>query len=211
MSRDAERSSLGMRYAPTIVLLTLGLLAGCGDRPTPARDEPVRVLITPAASRDGLPQLPQSVGSKRDEEQLRRAEAAYSERIDGVVRALIPQLRGVGARDVASRRFQAGLMHIRAVVPRDTVPSLEARPDIARVIQLVTRIGRVERRGLGWILTTDGGRKYELRGPLVAAARDRDLDGVRIEVEGEEWWGAVAPPPVARVPTFIVFDWRRRD
>jgi hypothetical protein len=199
-----------MPYARTIVLLLLGLLAGCADdEPGPAHDEPVHVLISPAASRDGLPQPPPIVRSKRDEYELRRAEAAYSERIDVVVRMLIPELRRLGARNVAARRFHAGLMHIHAVVPRDTVPSLEARPDIARVARLVTRVGRVERRDLALILTTDRGGRYELRGLLGVAARG--LDGSRIEVEGEDWRGAVAPPPVPGIPTFIVVDWRRLD
>ena len=199
-----------MRYASTIVFLTLGLLAGCAQHGrTPARNQWVHVLIAPAASRDGLPQPPRVVVSRRDEEQLRRAEAAYAERIDRVARALLPHLRRAGATTVEARRFHAGLMQIRAVVMRDTIPSLEARRDIARVIPLARRTGRVERRDLALILTTDAGRKYELRGRLGVAARD--LDGGRIEVEGEEWRGAVAPPPVAPIPTFIVFDWRRLD
>jgi hypothetical protein len=199
-----------MPYARTIAFLLLGLLLGCADdEQGPAHDEPVHVLITPAASREGLPQPPPIVRSKRDEHELRRAEAAYSERVDVVVHALVPELRRLGARNVTARRFHAGLMHIRAVVPRDTVPSLEARPDIARVARLVTRVGRVERRDLAFILTTDRGRRYELRGLLGPGARD--LDGARIEVEGEEWRGAVAPPPVTGIPTFIVVDWRRLD
>lgn len=199
-----------MRCAPTIAFLTLVTLAGCAhERPGAARDKPVPVLITPFASRAGLPQPPPVVGSRRDEEELRRAEAAYSERIDAIVGALIPELRRLGARDVAARPFHAGLTQIRTVVPRDAIPSLEARPDVARVVQLVRRTGRVQRRDLALILTTDSGRKYELRGRLDAAARN--LDGTRIAVEGEEWLGAVAPPPVAGVPTLIVLDWRRRD
>jgi hypothetical protein len=210
MSCDAERSDLGMRYAPTIVFLTLGLLAGCArDGPNPAPDESVQVLITPAASRDGLPQPPRVVGGKRDEQRLRRAEAAYSRRIDAVVRTLLPELRRLGASKVAARRFHAGLMHVRATVPRDTIPSLEARSDIARVARLTTHIGRVERRDLAYILTTDRGRRFELRGLLGEAASD--LDDARVEVEGEEWRGAVAPPPVPGIPTLIVVNWRKLD
>lgn len=211
MPRDAGRIGSGMRYPAVTVFLMLGLLAGCArDGPPPSHAERVPVMITPAASRDGLPEPPRVVASKRDEQQLRRAEAAYSERIDAVVRALIPQLRRVGARDVAPRRLQGGLTHIRAVIPPKAIPSLEARPDVARVARLVHRVGHVERRDLALILTTDGGQRYELRGALGPAARG--LEGKpRIEVEGEEWRGAVAPPPVPGIPTFIVFDWRRLD
>jgi hypothetical protein len=197
----------GVRYyQPAMSVLALGLLVGCaGESPAPVSDESIPVLITPAASREGLPQPPRIVASKRDEQQLRRAEAAYSRRIDAVVRTLLPELRRAGARSVAAVRLH-GVTQIRAAVPRDVIPSLEARPDVARVVSLVRRVGRVARRDLALILTTKGGRKYELRGLLGADAHD--LDGSRIEVVGEEWRGAVAPPPTPGLPTFIVYDWR---
>jgi hypothetical protein len=196
-----------MRFRSMIVLALLGVLGGCAqNRSDREPEELVAVLVTPQASRDGLPQPPRVVGSKRDEQQARRAEAAYAERIDAVARSLIPELRRAGARDISAHRLH-GLTHIRAVVPSDAIASLEERSDVARVIELVKHTGRVERRDLALILTTDAGRKYELRGLLGPAGRD--LDGARIEVEGEEWRGAVAPPPVQGLVTFIVYDWRR--
>lgn len=198
-----------MRLALVIAMLIPLPAIGCSrDEREPAGggSRPVPVLLAPAASREGLPEPPRVVRNSGDNERLRRADAAYIERTDGVARALVPELRRLGARDVTTRRFHGEQLHVRALVPRRLIPSLEARADVARVAQLVRHTGRVERRDLAFILETDDGRRYELRGLL---GKGDQLDGARIEVEGEEWRGAVAPPPASRSPTFIVFDWRR--
>lgn len=194
-----------MRRRP-LALLTLALLGGCGGDDAP--DDRVAVLITPAASREGLPQPPRVVRSERERRQARRAEAAYAERVEDVARALVPELRGRGAREVTLRP-SGGFMRIRALVAPGAVAGIEARDDIGRVVRLVKRTGRVERRDLALILTTDDGRRYELRG--LVARHEREVVGGRLEVEGEDWRGAVAPPPVPGLPTFIVYDWRRLD
>ena len=119
-----------MRYPRTTVFLTLGLLACAREGARAPNDEPVPVLITTAASRDGLPQPPPAIGSKRDEDELRRAEAAYSERIEVLVRALIPDLRRLGNLAPSGARLE------REARADDPSPSPARRRTVACEIAL---------------------------------------------------------------------------
>lgn len=181
---------MGGRRAFLTTSAFCALWAGCsssGRESAPAGRDGVLVYVDVAASRAGLPPMPDIVDDERSESALRRAERAYARAVDAAVPAVERALHELGAREVSVRRGPAHPHpYLRARVPAGAIARVERRADVAGVRRVSTLTGEVERDDLVLLLVADDGRDYVLGQVGTHGLRG----GERVEVEGSIWRGA---------------------
>lgn len=155
----------------------------------------IPVFIDVKASRSGLPRPPEVVGSKRDEEQLRRSERAYAERLWRKVPRLRRALERAGLRGLRVHRSRAGREvhpYLRGEATRQQIKRIKARSDVATIGRAVRATGILRLEDTVFVLETetDDGRRYALGGAGLLTSEGRRLaPGDRVTVEGYEWGG----------------------